>query len=391
MCNPQCLIKAKLALCVFLLLIAGCSALQPQKEQLSVQSEDLVQGAILDEQGRSLHMAELRQSLAQAEFVLVGENHGNACDHQLQAKLLQVWAESGKGPVLGLEMVPAASQDILDEFNQGKISVPELESALKWEEIWGHDFSLYQPVLQAARDFGIRVFGLNMSQAALQELQDKGLRNMSEELRQELPTRIIFPVQEQKEHLRQEYQRHLEMLEDASGSMEDEERFFLVQSAWDSQMARQALEVREQTGQQVLILAGREHVRRDWGIVHRLRIMGDDPEVLTLVPWRGQGRIDAGQGDLFYYCPQLYQSRLGLVLRLEHEGMVVEEVQEDSRAHQAGFKSGDVLLEVGGNRINELMDLHQAARQALHGKEPLVFEVERQGQELLLELKLRQH
>ncbi|MFP4392540.1 MAG: ChaN family lipoprotein [Desulfohalobiaceae bacterium] len=372
---------------VLLLLCWGCSKLRVADRQF-LEEGDVSPGEFLDAQGAQMEKSEILELVRQSEFILLGESHTNPCDHKVQREVMDLVLEADKRLALGLEMVPASKQDILQDFNQGEIDIKDLESALEWQNIWGHDFSLYQPVLEKAQKANVPLYGLNVSQTALQELKEKGLQEMSSQHRQELPRRIIPPSKAQKKSLRSQYKRHEEVLQEETHSLEDEDRFFLVQSVWDTQMAQKALEVHRKTGHRVLILAGSEHVRKDWGIVRRLRILGQDPQILTLVPWRGLNEIDAGQGDILFYCPHIHQSRLGIDLRLEPQGMVVDRVKEDSRAAQAGFMPGDVLLKAGKEEVQDVMDLHSAAMQAQQEQEPLLFEVKRQDSKLMLKLEI---
>ncbi len=342
-------------LVIFLLvlfLLTSCTRQQPAGVQQPDQcSLDLHQGQILDSKGRRVQQAELASKLGQADFILLGESHANSCDHELQARVLSLLAESGKEYALGLEMLSTDKQDILHAFNQGQISLKDLEPALDWQEVWGHDFSLYKPVFAVALQAGFPLYGLNVPREALQALREKGLQEMPEDLRSQLPERIIQPSKQQKEQLDLDFQRHKQMLEPSAHQLEDKQRFFLVQSIWDSQMAEQALQIQRQTSLQVLVLAGSEHARRDQGIAYRLQILAGDLSIQTLVPWRGEAPLDPEQGDFFFYCPQLYQSRLGFVLRLEQQGMVVDEVQEEPLLFQVQRQDSSLSLELelGGN------------------------------------------
>ena len=47
-----------------------------------------------------------------------------------------------------------------------------------------------------------------------------------------------------------------------------------------------------------------------------------------------------------------------------HEGVVVTKVDPDGPAAEQGFKTGDVILEVGGKSVSTPNDLRDAVRQA---------------------------
>ncbi len=374
----------KLILSLFLILSTGCARLYPVDP--AAQPEELAQGAILEKTGQEMKRSAFLGKLADSEFVLLGENHSNVCDHKLQVDVLDMLAADGQDFAVGLEMVPVDKQWVLHKFNQGRIAVDELESALQWSDIWGHDFELYKPVFARAQAADFPLYALNLPSSALDAIRDKGLQDLGPEQEKYLPRSIIPPPKAQKDHLRQRFQAHKDMLGSDAPGIDTEQRFFLVQSIWDTKMAYEALRVSWQTGRQVLVLAGTEHVRYGWGIAYRLRAMGQEEGILTVVPWRGQQALEPEQGDVFFYCPRIYQSRLGFKLKIGRAGIIVQEVQKDTPAAEAEFRAGDTLLQAGDIMLEDLRDLHRAAVQAAHKGQDLQFKVRRADQELLLEL-----
>ncbi len=68
-------------------------------------------------------------------------------------------------------------------------------------------------------------------------------------------------------------------------------------------------------------------------------------------------------------------------------GVLVEEVRKGSKAADAGFKAGDVIIRVGRNTVEDLEDFHNALRHYDQGDTAQV-EVMRKGSQLSLSLQL---
>jgi len=365
-----------------LFLCSGCFKMAPRPDLPPYDP-----GTLVGQSGQPLSDDLLQAKLSQAGYILIGETHTNPCDHQVQARVIELLQNRGVEVAVGLEMVPAGMQAVLDRFNAGSLGLDELEKALEWKRIWGHDFALYRPVFQAVARAGISLHGLNLKQGLLQSLREKGFSGLSPEERENLPERIIPVPEEQKESLLEQFEEHQEFMND-KGVKADQERFLRVQALWDTQMAVQATKVRGRTGQPVVILCGTGHVEYGWGVPHRLKILDPEASVLTIVPWRGGQNPDAAAGDVFYLCPPQHRSRLGFTMEFKTLGVEIVEVREGSRAAKAGMKPGDVLEQVGGEPLEEILDLHHAAIKAMKSDKPLSVTVERGGQDIDLGLEL---
>ncbi|MCF8086217.1 MAG: ChaN family lipoprotein, partial [Desulfohalobiaceae bacterium] len=96
------------------------------------------EGNLLSPSGEPLSRRDFLKRARGAEYILIGETHDIACDHRVQARLIRWLAENGTRAGVGLEMVPASRQEILDRFNSGGLELDQLAEALDWEETWGH-------------------------------------------------------------------------------------------------------------------------------------------------------------------------------------------------------------------------------------------------------------
>jgi uncharacterized iron-regulated protein len=343
-------------------------------------------GALLEPSEEALSRGDFLETARGAEYILIGETHDNACDHRVQARLIRWMAKNGTRAAVGLEMVPADAQAVLDRFNRGNLTLEELPEALNWEETWGHPFSLYKPVFQSARKAGFPLYGLNISPQNLDTIRDEGRQALKQDDR---PRRYIPPSEEEKKVLDRAYERHeqLPSLKNQTQRL-DRERFFLIQAVWDSSMAAKAMRVRSQTGRRMILLAGQGHMEHGHGIPRRLEKLDPPADILSVSAWRGLDRPDPEQSDLLFSCPVTFESRLGFTLKLTSRGGLITEVEPESRAEESGMRAGDILLAAGGEAFNELMDLHRAAVRAHRNDAPLVLRIERDGSRKELRLNI---
>jgi uncharacterized iron-regulated protein len=335
------------------------------------------------------------------DYVLLGEEHPNPCDHLAQATAIRRLVAAGLRPVIGLEMVPADRQDILDAFNRGGLALDDLARALDWRRTWGFDFALYAPIFQMAREYRLPVFALNAPTGLAREVGHKGLDALPPIKRAALPGAIVPPAPAQVAELRELFNEHQTMRQKAghpasAGSGRDPFADFLtVQSLWDTQMASRARYARALYGRPVAVVAGGGHVEQGFGIARRLALLDPGTRVLAVMPWRGGEAPDPAAADLFYFCPASQRSRLGLLLAQEiaapgHQAPppLVTEVVPDSPAAKAGLLPGDALTAAGDRPVTALTELHTAAVTAAMAGKPLTLTVSRGGEPVTITIPL---
>ena len=363
----------------------------PAPERVRQFSGNYKRGEVLNAKGQTVDPAGLTAALESADYVLLGETHASACDQAFEAWIIELLAKSGRGPAVGLEMVPARNQAVLEKFSRGKIRLDKLSAALDWKSNWGFDFNLYSPIFAAAKTYGLPLYGLNAPKELVRKVSLEGFSNLSDAERFELPAALIPPKPEQEAFLREQYAAHAKMREQmhkdakpGEAQSQDPEKglrvFFSVQSLWDTQMAWQAFKAHRQSGRSVLILAGAGHVENGWGIAYRLSAHDPQARIVLIAAWRGGEDPEPGEADYFFYCPPSFKSSLGMVMELTDSKVVITEVQEGSVADKAGVKPGDVVLKAGDIEAKSLGDLHQAAMAAVQNHTPLSLTLDRKGQ-----------
>ncbi|WP_051693777.1 ChaN family lipoprotein [Desulfohalovibrio reitneri] len=340
-------------------------------------------GTFLGASGDTLSAEDVAARVAEADVVLLGEGHTSRCDHAAQVAVIRAMARAGLEPSIGLEMVPLDRADTLSRFNRAELTVDELPEALDWQDAWGYDFELYEPVFQSAAELDLTVHPLNVSRRVAGAVGDGTEADLPDEQRAMLPENIIPPTGEQREALREPFLQHGK----EEGDEEGFQRFIRVQSLWDTVMAASALDVLREQGPPVVVLVGAGHVESGWGIEHRLGELAPDVRVASLLPWRGDGPLEGA--DLYVFCPASHRSSLGMTLKEEGGAVLVEEVRQGTRAEEAGLRRGDRVARAGGEPVEGLSSLHKAGFEAMQSGEPLRMTIERAGERLEISIPLK--
>ncbi len=362
------------------LLLSACAAREPQPLGVTFVP---VAGDFIAKDGARLTLAQVLEQARDADYVLIGESHKSACDHAVEQELLRALALGPNPPALGLEMVADDRQGVLDAFNAGRIGVDDLEQRLDWGERWGYTFELYRGLFQVARQHHLPVVGLNAPPQIVRKVSREGLDALTDDERGMIPAHIIRQPAEQEGFLKEVMFRHEGR--DATDPAQVE-RFFLVQSLWDTQMATRAHWARTTWKRPVVVVAGSGHVDFGWGVAQRLNTLDYGAKVLAVTPWRGVEGFEPGAADAFYFCPNVYVSRMGMVLEETRDGLKVAQVERGSRADQAGLRPGDRMLSIRGREIDSLTDLHLAGAKAYKDGASFLVKVRRDKETLTIDL-----
>ncbi|MFW5731177.1 MAG: ChaN family lipoprotein [Desulfonatronovibrionaceae bacterium] len=322
--------------------------------------------------------------LEEKDYILVAESHDNPCDHQVQARLVELAAENSPGPVIGLEMVSVKHQNVLYRFNNGQIPVNELAQELDWEENWGFDFELYRPVFQAAARLDLPLEALNVPGRITRTINRQGQDELAREDLKYLPVQVIDPPEEQLEFLKEQYASHEDFFQGHGSSLDN---FIAAQSVWDSKMAEQAWRIHSRTGRPVVILAGSGHVASGHGIEHRLRVLDPEARMARFIPVRSLDAV-VPDGSFYYFCPKTgKRTRLGIVASETESGVKITGVLDNSLAMKAGLQKQDLIVLANDKPVKTMVDLHNAVGEAVQESRRILFEVIRDQEPVSIEIK----
>ena len=331
-------------------------------------------GDFVSRYGDKLEIEDVAAMVKGYDYILVGEGHRNETDHKVQQVLLRELSSNGDGVTLGLEMVAEDMQPVLNDFAKGQVTVDALAEELQWGKRWGDNFFMFREHFATALRNSVPVVGLNVPTEVTRKISREGMKGLTFEDKAYLPSEIVEPSTGQRAFLESIFGQHEGRDAD---DPEQRERFFLVQSIWDTKMAEEAVKARRRFDWPVLVIAGSAHVERGWGIAKRIQWFDPGARIFSVMPWRG-GEFVPDEGDVFFYSPDSYRSRMGALLTaLPAGGLLVESVERGSRADTAGLRPGDVLVDASGVPLEGLFSLHMAGSKVHEADEELIFTVRR--------------
>lgn len=231
------------------------------------------------QRGEFLEPEEFFERIEEARFVLVGESHGTEFHHRIQGEIYREMTVRRPGEVLlGMEMVEHRFQEALDGYLESGLREEELLEAVQWSERWGVDPEFYAPMWRLAKAEGQRVVGLNAERELVRRVREVGIENLNEEEMEKLPE-VFLGNEEHREFLFEIFSSH-----GMGDDRETIERFYQAQVVWDEAMAETASAALEAAGEgQMMIIAGRFHVERGYGIPSRVVRRGADEETVVIV------------------------------------------------------------------------------------------------------------
>jgi uncharacterized iron-regulated protein len=125
-----------------------------------------------------------------AEVVYLGELHDNALHHAIQARILDELVLGGARPALALEMMPETRQASLEAAVRGQAGPAEVERQLGWAAQGWPDFTMYWPLFELARRYGLPVVAADLDPVVTRRISRDGLGAAGEDparLRSALP------------------------------------------------------------------------------------------------------------------------------------------------------------------------------------------------------------
>ena len=255
------------------------------EESLEVETgeEPMLTAGIWDvERGEAVEKEEFFRRMESMTVVLVGESHGTEFHHQVQSAIYEEMSRRRPGEVLlGMEMVEHRFQEVLDAYLGGEVREEEWLEEVEWSTRWGVDPELYAPMWRLAREKEQRVVGLNAQRELVRRVREVGLEGLSEEERAGLPE-VFLGNEEHRAFLHAIFAAH-----GMGDQPEVIELFYQAQVVWDETMAATAVEaLKEASGEsQIMVIAGRFHVERGYGIPSRMIRRGVEAEkVVLLIP-----------------------------------------------------------------------------------------------------------
>lgn len=228
--------------------------------------------------GRFIPPSALITALARADFVLLGEKHDNADHHRLQAWIVRALIERGRRPAVAFEMFTADQAPLIAGHlaNHPKAAAG-IGRAVNWPKTGWPDWSLYEPLAQAALDAGLPVVAANLPSPLVEKIKKGGLQALAPAFVARLGLEGALEAEIEAAMAREIFDTHCGLLpRNRVGP------FVEIQRARDAHMARAIVEASAGELDGAVLITGAGHARRDRGVPMHLARMAPEKSVAAL-------------------------------------------------------------------------------------------------------------
>jgi uncharacterized iron-regulated protein len=225
--------------------------------------------------GRVVSEGDLIAAAGAADFVLIGESHGNRDHHRLQARIVSALQRDARRPrAVAFEMISADRQLAVVEYLDAHPGDPAgLGAAVDWAASGWPDWALYEPIARAALANGAQVVAADLSRAQRRAVFDEG----AQALRASFVRRTGLD-RELSATLTSELRDELHAAHCGEAPPEVLGGMYHVQRARDAMLADRLAAASGKAGG--ILIAGNGHVRKDRGVPWYLARL--EPEARTL-------------------------------------------------------------------------------------------------------------
>ncbi len=225
---------------------------------------------------------QLLRSLASADVLVLGEEHGDKDGHSKELAILREL--SSLYPLsLSMEMLEWHQEIALQEYLAGTIPYRSFASD---SQLWKNFTEDYLPLLDYAKSHGIPVVAANPPRRYVNLISRKGMLAF-----REIPPLHAHLLPQPQNVLRDRSSAYEARLKNAfrsfhsgSHSSEEIENQILAQHAWDAGMTERILREYYRSGNKILHLNGRFHSDYEGGVPYRLKKAGLRVFTATLLP-----------------------------------------------------------------------------------------------------------
>jgi uncharacterized iron-regulated protein len=297
------------------LLSMGTESAQAAPETIQAGADSADRKAVTTAVKSSSHDESL-QALSQAQIIYLGETHDSVADHQAQLEIIQALVGQGKTVAIAFEMFQRPFQPVLDRYSAGEIDAASLVKESEYNERWGFDWSLYEPIVSYGKAQNIPLLAANTPQEITRQVASQGLDSLDTQALAQIPPldEIYRDNVDYRSFVAQAFvgfHGHGSPHGDphGAGAMEPEamkeafERFFSAQVLWDETMAETVANYhRDHPETTIVVLAGQGHVIHGWGIPDRVaRRISPDLKQATVLLNPSAEMARSGEGNIADY------------------------------------------------------------------------------------------
>ncbi len=290
--------------------------------------------------------------LLEKRVIFVGETHDRFDHHLNQLDIIRRTYENSKEMAIGMEYFQQPFQPVLDDYIAGKIDEKEFLRKSEYFQRWRIDYRNYRPIIRFAKEKGIPLLALDLSEELRNKISHNEMGNLSAGEAAQLPKEIDRSNNDYRDMLQSIFAMH--------PNSADFERFVETQLSRDEAMAQTAATYLLQHPQaRMVILAGGGHMVYRFGIPSRLTRRIDAPSVVVLNDSIKQ--YDNLVADYMLLPAPLRlpkEVRMGVILDTSKIGQLsINGFADDSPAIAVGLKKGDRVVSIDGQPMTQMADL----------------------------------
>ena len=152
---------------------------------------------IFDAKGKEVSYEKMIKTVSATDVVFFGEIHNCVISHWMELKVLETLAETNKKLKVGMEMLEADNQLIIDEYTSSTISSDRFEEECR---LWPNYSTDYEPLVYYAKRHHLPLIATNVPRRYASVVKEKGLAfldSLSAEAKRYLPKLPIKYVENQ--------------------------------------------------------------------------------------------------------------------------------------------------------------------------------------------------
>ncbi|CAN5132334.1 ChaN family lipoprotein [soil metagenome] len=228
---------------------------------------------IYTKEGKEVTYQQMVGEVSKSEIILFGEIHNNPIAHWLKYELTKDLHNSTQDLTLGLEMLEADNQLILDEYLQGHI---EENHFLNEAKMWNNYKTDYRPLVEFAKENQLPVIASNIPRRYANLVYRNGLHAL-DSLADEAKKWIV-PLPVLVDQQLPQYQKMVASMQ-GHGNHNSGEKFIQAQAIKDATMAYMILKNKKG---KFIHFNGAYHSQHEEGIIWYLRKSAPELQIATI-------------------------------------------------------------------------------------------------------------
>lgn len=249
---------------------------QMTKSTATVKKNTTVERIIYSIEGDEISFSDMIEKLAQADYILLGEQHDDPVHHRLQQRVLAALIKSGRQPAVVFEMFDREDAGLIASVSRQHPDDPDqIAKAVNWKASGWPDWQMYRPIVKTAMDASLPVIAGNLSRWRARRMIIEGVPLMNSKTATHMGLLTPLPS-DQEEQLRQK----ISLMHGMMAPTKVIAGMLAAQRVRDATLADSMIS--RNYGNGAVLIAGREHTRTDYGVPFYLNHREPEAKIASL-------------------------------------------------------------------------------------------------------------